>query len=429
MSAQTNGFYGTAAIATAALLASTACTSPAPAPRMPVEPDLPVTLEAPDQVGEGQAFEISWSGPDHLGATIGVSRVDDPPDAAIVAYSALKARRNFERTLDAPAAGLATTQMAAPPIAGDYEIRYTRKLPNVILARRPLRVIDTDYELVAPDMATVASPVKIEWSGTLTAGDFVTLVPKGYERPFDNDRYAELEPGKPARLMTPAAPGEYEIRYVMNASYSKRDSMRYAVQAAIPIVVTDVAASVAGPQHAVGGSTIDVQWQGPADGWQDDVLSIVPRGSGAFNRDSWAKVARDGSANNPAAIRVPAVAGDYDIAYVLVPGERIIARAPLTVTRARASIEAPDRVVAGRDFEVRYAADVFEGDRVVVVRAEFPDDKMWGIQDRYGFAAEPSARRGVIPGTAVTEPGSYEVRYVTGLQHQVLARAAVTVTE
>lgn len=416
-------------IAVTALLAAAACTVSAPGARAPADPDLSVILEAPAETGEGQAFEVRWSGPDHLGATISVNRVDDPPDVAIVSYSALKARRNFERTLDTPTEGLATTQMAAPPVAGDYEIRYTRKIPNVILARRPLRVIDTEYTLDAPASAMVSSPIKIEWSGTLTAGDFVTLVPKASERIFDNERYAELQPGQPAQLTTPAAPGEYEIRYIMNASYAKREGMRYAVQQSIPITVTEVAASVSGPASAVGGSTIKVFWQGPAEGWRDDVLSVVNRGADAFNRDSWAKLEHSGSAVNPATIRVPAIAGDYDIAYVLVPGERIIARAPLSIARAQASVDAPDSVKAGHDFEVRYAADAFEGDRVVVVRADFPDDKMWGIQPRYGFAAEASSSRGIVPGSAVAEPGVYEVRYVTGLQHQVLARDSITVTE
>ncbi len=54
---------------------------------------------------------------------------------------------------------------------------------------------------------------------------------------------------------------------------------------------------------------------------------------------------------------------------------------------------------------------------------------MWGVTSNYGFPAKPGETTGTIRGRVIPEPGEYEVRYVTGLQHQVLARDRITVTE
>ncbi|NNF66041.1 MAG: hypothetical protein HKM98_00875 [Gammaproteobacteria bacterium] len=390
--------------------------------------DHPVILKAPATVGEGQPIDIQWSGPDDFGATISVNRIDAPADVHLFHYSALKARRNFERANDAVQADVATMQLPAPPVAGDYEIRYTMKVSNAILARRPIRVSDSVYTLNAPDQAPVSTAIKIDWSGTLTAGDFVTMVPGESDRIFDNTRYAALQPGRPAQLTTPETPGEYEIRYVMNGGKTKHDDMRFAIQQSIPFVVTDVVARVDGPPRAVGGSTIEVSWQGPNNGWQDDVLTIVPHGANEFNRYSIAKLVNGEEANNPASIRVPVINGNYDIAYVIVPGERIIARTPLSVKRPRVKVAAPKRVRVGQALNVQYSGDIFEGDRVVVVPKDYPDDKMWGVSAKQGFVADAAQTSGLVAGNVIAEPGKYELRYVSSLQHQVLARRSVTVT-
>ncbi|MBT8132671.1 MAG: hypothetical protein KJO35_10410 [Gammaproteobacteria bacterium] len=398
-------------------------------PAATTDPDSPVMLEAPAEIGVGQPIDIRWSGPDDLGATISVNRVDDAEDAHLFYYSALKARRNYERANAGVNVAVAAMQLPAPPVAGDYEIRYTMKLSNAILARRPIRVNDSHYTLDAVDNAPVATPIKIDWSGTLTAGDFVTIVPKDSDGVFDNTRYAELQPGQPAQLITPETPGDYEIRYIMNGGKTKHDDMRFVVQQSIPLNVTDVVARVAGPPRAVGGSTIEVSWQAPDAGWNDDVLTIVPRGSNTFNRDSSATLVAGGQASNPASIRVPVISGKYDIAYVLVPGERIIARAPLSIKRPRVKVSAPKRVRSGQAFNVQYRGDVFDGDRLVVVPADYPDDKMWGVSASQGFAADAARTSGIVAANVITDPGKYELRFVSGLQHQVLARRSVTVTE
>jgi Ca-activated chloride channel family protein len=394
---------------------------------VPIDLALPVTLEVPDAAAEGTPIQVRWSGPDELGATVSVNRLDDAPSDFIYFFASQKERAAFEARQGA--SEIAEATLIAPIEPGAYEIRYTLSNPRIILARRPLTVTDAEYSLSVPEEVSVSSPVEVAWEGPLTEGDLVTLVRPHEKRAFDNKNFRALKAGSPVKLVAPAEPGDYEIRYVMTGPYTTYEGMAHSVQTSVPIRVTSVAAAVEAPATAIGGSTIEIAWQGPADGWQDDFISVVAVGAEKPNRDSRTQLAKGADALNPAAIRVPAIAGDYEVVYGIVPGNKIIARAPIRIISAEASVDAPDSVKIGEDFEVSYRGDGFKGDRVVVVAADAPDEKMWGYGARYGFVAKAGETTGLVHSRFITEPGAYEVRYITGMQHQVLARDTLIVTD
>ena len=401
---------------------------------VPIDLELPVRLEAPAQTAEGIAIPVTWTGPDALNTTISVNRPDDDPLRKIYFFPAQRARDNDDTAADTDGDGdidaddKATALLGAPTIPGDYEIRYVLNDPVVILARKPLTVTDSRYELVAPTRVSASAALEVAWTGPAEPGGVITLTDRDAAAAVNNKNYVRAAAGMPARLTAPAEPGDYEIRYVMAGGYTTYPGMERSVQAVLPITVADVSASVAGPASAVGGSTIEVTWQGPADDWQDDVISVVEPGAEKFNRDSRAQlVSRAGAALNPAPIRVPAIEGQYEIVYGIEPGGRIIARQPIEVTRAQASLDAPASAKLGEDIPVRYSGDGFAGDRVVIVPADTPDSKMWGVGVNYGFIATAGETSGTLRGAAVKVPGRYEVRYVTGLQHLVLARDAMVI--
>ena len=98
---------------------------------------------------------------------------------------------------------------------------------------------------------------------------------------------------------------------------------------------------------------------------------------------------------------------------------------------AVASVDAPASVKAGTDFQVNYSGDAFSGDRIIICPEDTPDHKMWSWGANYGFFVKPGETEGTVRGgyKATVKPGKYEARYVTGLQHQVLARDKFTVTK
>jgi len=378
---------------------------------VPIDLGLDVTLEAPDEVAEGHPFEVIWTGPDALGALVSVNRPDDSPRDPIY----------FVAASEGP-----TATLGGPSTAGDYEVRYILDSPRLVLARRPLTVTDSAYALEAPAEVAASSAFEVTWSGPLTDGDFITLVEAGSQEVFERGATARLSEGEPATLTAPAEPGEYEVRYVLENDYTLYPGMQRVAQASAPLTVTAVEASLSGPETAVGGSTVSVDWQGP-DGWEDDRISAVEPGAEAVNRESFARLE---AAGEPAMLRLPATPGEYELAYFLYPGGRALARQPITITQAEASVDAPDTVKAGESFTVRYSGDGFAGDRVVVAPADEPDSKMWSYTVRYGFAAEAGGGEGAVSEYPISAgPGEYEARYVTGMQHQVIARDRFTVVE
>jgi Ca-activated chloride channel family protein len=403
---------------------------------VPIDLELPVSLEAPAETAEGIAIPVTWSGPDDLNTTINVNLRDHDPLRKIYFFPAARARSQAENRADTDGDGdidnddTVTALLGAPTVPGEYEVRYVLNDPVVILARRPITVTDSHYELIVPESVPVSTEMEVSWSGPAEPAGVITLTEKDSPGALNNKMYVRAEAGKPAKLTTPPIAGDYEIRYVMSGGYTTFPGMERSVQAIAPIRVTDVSASVSGPETAVGGSTIEITWQGPAEDWQDDFISIVEPGAEKYNRDSTGKlVSRSGETLQPAPIRVPAIEGEYEVVYGLQPGGRIIARSPITITRATATIDAPDTMKLGDDIPVTYSGDGFEGDRVVITPADTPDIKMWGVGVNYGFAATADGTTGSIRGKMVQEAGVYEVRYVTGLQHQVLARDVIEIAE
>lgn len=128
---------------------------------VPIDLDLRVSLSAPASTAEGVPFEVSWTGPDDLGAYVQVAAVEDGPRTYIYGHPAQRARDAYAKGAD-PAAidtsgdgrfdlsDVATASVGAPSIAGDYEVRYVLDRPRVVLARQALTVTDTAYRVQAP---------------------------------------------------------------------------------------------------------------------------------------------------------------------------------------------------------------------------------------------------------------------------------------
>lgn len=411
---------------------------------VPIDLDIPVFLEADRGIIEGVPVNISWSGPDDLGVEISTNALDDGPREHIYFSPGQKARDAYENAstksgdpIDSNGDGtfdqddVAQSQIGGPSVEGEYEIRYTLNSPRVILARVPLTVADGDYSMDAPSEAEASSTITVEWDGPTDIGGALYIEKPDLASAYARGPRVQLKQVGSVEISAPAEPGEYELRYVMSNGYTTYPGMQHAVQLRRPLTVTDVDVTIMAPGAVIGGSLIAMQIETPGE-WEDDVISIVETGADKTNAKSRNSLARMKQADGSFEIRVPDVAGEYEIAYFLNPFSRVIARKAITVEQADASIDVPASVKVGQAFEVRYSGEAFSGDRVIIAPADTPDDKMWGWNANYGFfvkAGETVATYRAAQSTKNLEPGEYEARYVTGLQHIVLARDAFTVTE
>lgn len=411
---------------------------------VPIDLDIPVTLETDAEIVEGRPVNISWSGPDDLGVEISTNALDDGPREHIYFTPGQKARNAYENAstkagdpIDSNGDGtfdqddIARSQIGGPSIEGDYEVRYTLNSPRVILARVPLTVSEGDYALDAPSEAEASSTITVEWDGPTDIGGALFIEKPELASAYARGPSAQLKQTGSVEISAPAEPGEYELRYVMFNGYTTYPGMQHAVQLRTPLTVTSVDAAISAPDTATGGSVIAMQIETPSE-WEDDIISVIEPSAIRTNAKSRNALSRLRQSDGNFEIRVPDIAGDYEIAYFLNPGARVIARKPLSIAQADANVDAPASVKVGEAFEIAYSGEAFSGDRVIITPADTPDDKMWGWNANYGFfakAGETAATYSAAQSAKNLEPGAYEARYVTGLQHIVLARDAFIVTE
>lgn len=176
-------------------------------------------------------------------------------------------------------------------------------------------------------------------------------------------------------------------------------------------------ASVQGPASAAAVASIEVQWTGPAD--EGDYIAIMqPQGASAREYDyAWAK------ADAPkVSLDTPPQAGAWELRYISPRRDpSVLARQPVTITPAAATLDAPAQASAAGP---------------VAVTATGPhSDRHW-----IGFAPKgspagsyldyvrPTGTRSVVELRAPAEPGEYEIRYVLNESEQILASRPIQIT-
>jgi len=196
LATETGGRYIQASDAgslSAALRETIVAAAPEPEPVPEPEPAaLPeATLDAPDRAEKGSEIVVGWTGP------------DGPLDTIQVAVPGEGAGRNFAYTKS----GNPVT-LRLPAEAGSYELRY--KLgDSVVLATRPIEIVEAMVSLDAPDVVEVGADVTIRWQGPDAPQDNIQIgTPDGYYT-----TYGYVSGVNPLVLTAPDEAGDYELRY------------------------------------------------------------------------------------------------------------------------------------------------------------------------------------------------------------------------
>lgn len=168
------------------------------------------------------------------------------------------------------------------------------------------------------------------------------------------------------------------------------------------------------PETAAAGATISVDWTGP-DAAQD-YLDTAPVGAEARTYLTYTYTER----GNPTALRVPAQPGDYEIRYILGDGAQILARAPLTVTPANFALEAPATAIAGATIDVSWTGSGYDEDYLSIASAGTAPNRY----EAYTYVRKGNPAPLLMP----TEPGQYEIRYITGQDTSIAVTRQIEVT-
>ncbi|UOA26896.1 VWA domain-containing protein [Pseudosulfitobacter sp. DSM 107133] len=261
----------------------------------------PITLVAasasvspPAQAVAGATVAVPWQGPDYKRDYIAVGK----PGEAYINYAYTNSGT--------------PVQLLMPTEPGDYEVRYVLDQDREVIATAPISISAVTASITAPQTAVVGATVAVPWEGPDYTRDYIAVGKPGEQY----DSYAYTKDGTPARIMMPALPGDYELRYVLDQDRK--------VIATAPLTITDVAVTLNAPTSDVAGATIAIPFDGP--GYRRDYIGIGAPGSD--RHDAYVYVKK----GEIAQLKLPDTPGVYDLFYMMDTGRRVMARQPITLT-------------------------------------------------------------------------------------------------
>jgi hypothetical protein len=299
------------------------------------------------------------------------------------------------------------------------------------VAGAPLLTVPFEQTLAAGGLVRVR-PKAGRWltiEGTNTGqgqGDFTEAPFKGGKCDSSSMGTVILDPGDTSAMTTGAGPdttdeiiirvnkGTMKIKTVFVAPQPRGQAAPASAEPSSPEpAVAETAAEVAGPASADVAARIEVSWKGPAN--NDDFIAVAlpaqPPGASADRA-----LVRNG---NPSKIWAPSDPGEYEVRYVQGRGMKVLAKAPLTVNAVTATVEPPASAKAGTEFEVRWQGPGYADDYISVARPNQPPGGSVNLAK-----VRPG---GTLKLRAPRQPGTYEVRYVLGRGHRLLAKAVIVV--
>lgn len=360
----------------------------------PALPPASASIRAPATAPAASTIDVAWTGPGDDGDYVAVARVDG--DRAVESAYFWAVRDRPGGRLDLPAA------------PGAYELRYVspRRSPAV-LARQPIAVTEITASLEAPEAAMAGTTITVSARGPVDARHWIGFAPKGSPAGAYLDYERPTGPTSVVQLTTPAEPGDYELRYVLN------EAERVLVSR--PIRIGPAEAAIEAPTRIEAGSDVPVRARGPNEPahW----IGFAPAGSGP---GSYLAYGRPTGETTELVLAAPAQPGRYEIRYVLNESERIAAALAVEVVDPAAALEAPASVRAGELVEVRAAGPAPARHWIGFAPAGSGPGAYLDYQ-------RPTGPVSVVTLTAPAEPGEYELRYVLDEAERVLVSRPIRV--
>jgi len=270
----------------------------------------------------------------------------------------------------------------------------------------PLEIVRLEASLTAPEQIAAGAEFEVTWEGPDHKNDYVTIVPKDADEGTYKD-YAYTQNGNPSEINAPDGLGAYEVRYVHGES---RKTLGFA-----DIEVVEISGSVIAPESISAGSEFEVEWTGPA--YDTDYVTIVETGSpeGIYKDYAYAKN------ENPATLTAPDGLGTYEVRYVVGASKRTLASTTIEVTAIAGTLDAPESVAAGTEFDVAWTGPGNKGDYITIVEVGAEE----GTYKDYAYTQHGSPAQITAPDAL----GVYEIRYVLASSKRTLASRKISLTE
>ena len=307
-----------------------------------------------------------------------------------------------------------SAELIMPDTAGEYEIRFTARVSesdgSAVCGRSsPVRVTTATATVEAPASAFTGAPVLLKWEGPNRHQDWVGFIKRGgtYHDYFAYV-YTEGE-AHDASVEAPALAGDYEVVYANDNAGT--------ILARRPITVTQPEVKISAPSTAMAMGHVPVTWSGP--GGRQHYITIVKTDAGPkeFNDYVYVNVFTEG---DPRTVKIdaPSATGDFEVRYISEETGLVLARLPIRLTPAVASLDAPVTTKAAEEFTVKFSGPRGKHDQVHLCPAGSGAD----ASPISAFDVAESGTEGTL---SAETPGRYEIRYLAGEKGRVLARRPI----
>ncbi len=260
------------------------------------------SVQAAQEIVAGSAFEVTWNGSSSDSDYVTIV----PVGADEGAYTDYKYTRDGN-----------PLKINAPSAPGDYEVRLVNDNEDKMLASFPVKIIATNASVKAPSEAMAGSAVEVNWSGSTSDSDYITIVEAGADEGAYAD-YIYTRDGNPLRIQTSFETGSYEVRLV--------NDNEDRVLARTPITLTAPQITLQAPTEVSVNADFEVSYTGPAS--ERSYIAIVP--AGAPENDYGSSYGYTTGASGTVVLRAPETAGSYEIRY-LSPDNKARHSIPITV--------------------------------------------------------------------------------------------------
>lgn len=350
---------------------------------------VPAEVKAPSEAPVAAEFDVAWRGPDYPGDYIAIARPGTNPNSRIYYTYTSKG---------------SPLKLMAPSDPGAYEVRYILGKSRQVLTQTAIDIKAVSASVKTPAFADVAHEFEVTWEGPDHEGDYIAIAKVGSD-PNSRIHYTSTDEGSPLRLLAPADPGAYEVRYILGRGHKLLASSTIEIKA--------VGAALQAPVSAAMASQVEVAWRGPDN--RSDYIAFVRPGDGANRRLKYTYTKK----GSPLQVLAPSDPGKYELIYLMADGKKVLARSPIEITPVSAEINPPDTAGVNATIAVPWKGPGYDSDLITLAR---PDQNP-GSRVSYRYARKGNPAIIETP----KEPGVYEVRYILGEGRKVLAKKTITI--
>lgn len=263
--------------------------------------DLPATLEAPETIAAGTRIKVIARGPHAARHWVGFAMIGSPSGSHF----------DFAR-LSGPVSEI---ELVPPAEPGDYELRYVLNENERIIVSRPITVVASEAMVNGPASVMAGDIYRFTARGPVDPGHWIGFAESG-SGPGNYREYVRPTSATTEGILSaPDAPGDYELRYVLNEAERVVATQRVSV---LPAKATMIPSG-----QPVAGRQLRVEYSGP----RGRSIWIGFVSNGTVDEITYASVSADGDAE--VELMAPDKAGSYELVYVL--GGKAIERLPITV--------------------------------------------------------------------------------------------------